>query len=117
MLFKVHSFTVWVASDPDVLGGNLWKLRESELFSVQTVGKYLTVIHTWHLLQGWPPLDSCDHQWIKFSLYGLAKLSSRKCSHPIHPPVIVGMLTILKATPQLDYSSDACIWAMATFTF
>ena len=105
MSFKVlHSFAVWVASDPDILSGDLWKLGESELVSVQTVGKYLATIHAWHLLQGWPPLDSCDHQRIKFSLRGLAKLSAGKRSHPIHPPVTVGMLTILKAALRLDYS-------------
>ena len=27
------------------------------------------------------------------------------------------MLTILKVALQLDYSSDACVWAMAIFTF
>ena len=105
MLFKIlHSFTVLVASDPDIISGDLWKLGESELVSVQTVGKYLATIHAWHLLQGWPPLDSCDHQRIKFSLRGLAKLSAGKRSRPIHPPVTVGMLTILKAALRLDYS-------------
>ena len=105
MSFEVlHSFTVWVASDPEILSGDLWKLGESELVSVWTVGKYLATIHAWHPLQGWPPLDSCDHQQIKFSLHGLAKLSAGKCSCPIHPPVTVGMLTILKAALRLDYS-------------
>ena len=105
MSFEVlHSFAVWVASDPEILGGDLWKLGESELVSVWTVGKYLATIHAWHPLQGWPPLDSCDHQRIKFSLRGLAKLSAEKRSCPIHPPVTVSMLTILKAALWLDYS-------------
>ena len=33
----LHSFAVWAASDPDILGGDLWRLGEFEPVSVQTV--------------------------------------------------------------------------------
>ena len=35
----LRSFEIWAASDPEVLGSDLWKLGEFELVLIQTAGK------------------------------------------------------------------------------
>ena len=106
----LHSFALWAATNPSMLGPGLADNIHFEPVSV-------AAIRTWHLAQGWPaPLSDNDHTCINWSLHGLENLQGNR-KRPIHPPITIGMLEALCVTLDSDDPFEACIWAMITCAF
>ena len=88
----LHSFALWVVTDPSSLDMSLIVNTHFEPVSITTARKYLAGICAWHIAQGWPePLSVENHKRIDWSLRGLQNLFG-KHSHPIRPPITVPML-------------------------
>ena len=51
----LHSFMLWVASDPEIVSQSPVPDTPLEPVSVSTACKYLAAIWAWHIAQGWPP--------------------------------------------------------------
>ncbi|KAF8584238.1 hypothetical protein K439DRAFT_1616850 [Ramaria rubella] len=114
----LHSFSLWSAADPEILGPQLAADTPLELIAVSVTRKYLSAICAWHLAQGWPPLLSDDdHNHIQWSLRGLERIQAQKCSRPPHPPITLHMLSVLKGNLNLSSPFDTCVWAMASCAF
>lgn len=93
----IHSFVLWATADPEFDDPGPYKASDFEPVSVQTVKEHLVELSDWHLVQGFPePLSKGDRERINFSLRGVEKLSARKRSRPIRPPVTLEMLATLK---------------------
>ncbi|KIJ56447.1 hypothetical protein M422DRAFT_150297 [Sphaerobolus stellatus SS14] len=114
----LHSFTLWVVTDPDIIDASQSGPMPFEPVSVSTARKYLAAIRAWHITQGWPaPLSDDQMTRISWSLRGLANLQGNRLKKPLQPPVTVHMLRYLKQSLDLTFPFDACIWAVATSAF
>ena len=114
----LHSFALWAATDPDLLGISEGTTMPFEPVAVSAVKKYLSAIRAWHMVQGWPaPLSDAEHERISWSLRGIENVQGSTRKRAIRPPITVAMLSALKATLDLNSSFDACIWAMAVCAF
>ena len=108
--FKLlHSFALWAATNPSMLGPGLADNIHFEPVSV-------AAICTCHLAQGWPaPLSDDDYTHINWSLHGLENLQGNH-KRPICPPITIGMLEALHVTLDPDDPFKVCIWVMITCT-
>lgn len=71
----LHSFALWAATDPEVMGTDFGAGVDFKPVSVSVVKKYLSAVRAWHIAQGWPPPLSDDrHTRIAWSLRGLDNL-------------------------------------------
>ncbi|KAF8572979.1 hypothetical protein K439DRAFT_1376880 [Ramaria rubella] len=96
----LHSFALWSAADPEILGPQL---------AADTPLEPIT--------DGPPPLSDDDHNHIQWSLHGLERIQAQKCSRPPRPPITLCMLSVLKGNLNLSSPFDACVWAMASCAF
>ena len=110
--FKLlHSFAIWAVSNPSLLVART-STTQFKTISVTTIRKYLAAMWAWHIAQGWPaPLSEEHHNCINWSLCGLENIQG---SHkkPVHPPVRLPMLQVIKAALNISEPFDACIWAI-----
>ncbi|KIJ27561.1 hypothetical protein M422DRAFT_190861 [Sphaerobolus stellatus SS14] len=114
----LHSFALWVVTDPDTLDTNQSGQTPFEPVSVSTARKYLAAVRAWHITQGWPaPLSDDQMTRINWSLRGLANLQGNRRRKPLRPPVTIPMLRHLKRSLDLSFPFDACIWAIASSAF
>ena len=75
----LHSFMLWVASDPEIVGQSPMPDTPLEPVSVSTARKYLAAIRAWHIAQGWPPpLAEDQMSQINWSLRGLENLNYKE---------------------------------------
>ena len=113
----LHSFALWVVTDPKALDASLVANTRFEPVSIATARKYLSGIRAWHIAQGWPePLSKEAHKRIEWSLRGLQNIFGSR-TRPVRPPITIPMLRALRATLDLSNTFDACIWAMACCAF
>jgi hypothetical protein len=114
----IHSFALWVVTDPDSIDPIIASSVQLELILVTVACKYLAAIRAWHIAQGWPPPLSKDHlNHINWFLRGLENIHGAKRKRPLWPPITLVMLRALKATLDRNDPFDACIWAMASRAF
>ncbi|KZT32411.1 hypothetical protein SISSUDRAFT_974276, partial [Sistotremastrum suecicum HHB10207 ss-3] len=111
----LHSFVLWVGSDPNPEDALVADGTPFEPVSISTARKYLAGVRAWHIAQGWPPpLAEADTERINWSLRGLETLQKGKRKRPPRPPITLNMLKALEATLDLSNPFDACVWAMAS---
>jgi len=92
--------------------------QHSSPISESTARHYLAAIRAWHIMQGWNPLlTDIVHEWINFSLRGIAKLQAKCHKQPIRPPVTTAILRLVQRSLDLNSSFDACVWVIATCAF
>ena len=71
----LHSFVLWVATEPETVGICLAADMPLEPVSVITTHKYPAAVRAWNITQGWPPLLSIDEMSnINWSLCSLGNL-------------------------------------------
>ena len=92
----LHSFALWAATDPELVGliapGNV----AFEPIAVSGVRKYLAAIRAWHISQGWPvPLTEDHFTHINWSLRGLENLQGGTRRRPPRPPVTIPISKML----------------------
>lgn len=113
----MHSFALWVVTDPDELHLEALDDVKFEPVSVKTARKYLSGVRAWHIAQGWPPpLSKDDYSRIDWSLRGMQNMFGSR-TKPMRPPMTIPMLHALKNSLDMNDPFDACIWAMVTCAF
>jgi hypothetical protein len=117
----LHSFALWAATDADITTATVaFAINPvpSEPVATETVKKYLTAVRAWHIIQGWPPpYSDTDLVQIKFSLRGLARMSTMNRRRPLRPPMTIPLLHLIRSNLDVDSSFDASVWATCTCCF